>query len=232
MGTVLITGANRGIGLELVRCYASLGDTVVACCRAPEAAHELHEIAAAHTSVRVEQLKVTEPVSVAGLKSRLGEQTIDILLNNAGAPGPFLDKEPQGALDFEAWHDTFAVNTLAPLHVLRQLRSNLARDGGGKAITVSSQMGAISFEMPNTMYAYCASKAALNKVMHMAADDFRTDSIAVHLLHPGWVQTDMGGANADITAAQSAAGIVKVIAGLGLDDAPSFMTWNGEPHAW
>jgi NAD(P)-dependent dehydrogenase (short-subunit alcohol dehydrogenase family) len=232
MNATLITGANKGIGLELVKRYLEKGAGVVACCRQPERADALQALAAQAPTLLIEQLDVAEPSSVRALKQRLGMRPLDLVINNAGTAGPFLDKEPADGLDMEGWLDTYRVNTMAPLNILRQLRSNLAAGNNPRAVTVSPQMGAISFEMPNTMYAYCASKAALNKIMRMLAEDMKQDGIGVHLLHPGWVQTDMGGPDADLTAAESADGIVSVIETLGVTDAPRFVKWNGETHAW
>ncbi len=232
MNTVLITGSNRGIGLELVQRYLARGDAVIACCRDPAGAKALQSLTAEAPTLSIEALSVADADSVRDLKRRLGERPINILINNAGMGGPYLDKEPADDLDIEAWLETFRVNSIAPLHLLRQLRSNLAAAGGAKAVSISSQMGAISFEFAHTMYAYSASKAALNKIMRMIAEDMKADRIAVHVMHPGWVRTDMGGSGADISAQESADGIVTVIDELGLEDAGSFRKWNGEVHPW
>ncbi|MEM7541013.1 MAG: SDR family oxidoreductase [Pseudomonadota bacterium] len=228
MATVLITGANRGIGLELVKCYAGEGDKVFACCRSPNDAGSLSEIAG---DIEIVELQVTEQASVEALAQSLSGEPIDILINNAGILGP--DPEAQTALtmDYEGFAETFEVNSIAPVRVMQALVSNLKAAAAPKVVNITSQMGAISLD--TTMaYAYCASKAALNKFMRLAAIDLRTEGIDVCVIHPGWVQTDMGGENAAITPAESAAGIVQTIGKLNPDTSGSFWKWDGEVHDW
>ncbi|MEM6707763.1 MAG: SDR family oxidoreductase [Pseudomonadota bacterium] len=227
MATVLITGANRGIGLQMAKQYAERGDTVIACCRAPDQAAELNGL----TGVELEAVEVGSDDSVAALKARLGDRPIDVLINNAGMAGPAPAMQSADAMDTAGWAETFNVNTMAPLRVVQALRPNLAAAGSAKAVTITSQMGALSLDMP-VMYAYCSSKAAVNKVMRMYASDAAKDNIAVQLIHPGWVKTDMGGEQAAIEPEDSAAGILKVIDDLSMDTTASFKQWNGEDHGW
>lgn len=229
MSNVLITGANRGIGLELARQYAAAGHHVSACCRNPAAADVLNEMAG--DSLRVHELVPTDATSVAGLVNDLGDQGIDILINNAGASGPAADQQTALSMDFDGWLEAFNVNTLAPMRVLQALHPRLKNGTNAKAITITSQMGALDLNWP-TMYAYCSSKAAVNKVMRMMSLDLADDNIAVGLIHPGWVRTDMGGAGADISAAESAAGIIKVIDGINLENTGCFKKWDGQTHPW
>ena len=232
MNTVLITGSNKGIGLEMVKIYLDQGRSVIACCRNPAGAEALQALAAANDKLRVEAVEVGDPSSVVALKERLGDTPIDILLNNAGTAGPAPEKQSTQDIDFDGYLDTFKVNTLAPLHILQQFRTNLAAGTDPKAVTITSQMGAISFEFINMMYAYCASKAAVNKIMRMIGDDMKQDGIAVQLIHPGWVKTDMGGPGADLEPIESAQGIVDTISKITLDDSTAFHKWNGEVHGW
>lgn len=231
MATVLITGANRGIGLHLAEQYAKRGDSVIACCRAPGQASELAALAASNSNVRVEGVEVGDGASVAALKASIGDMPLDLVINNAGMAGPAPDAQNAANMDFDGWAETFNINTMAPLRVLQALRSNLAAGSSPKAVTITSQMGALSLDMP-VMYAYCSSKAAVNKIMKMYAADAASDKIAVQLIHPGWVKTDMGGDAAAIEPADSAAGIIKVIDDLSMENTASFMQWNGESHAW
>jgi NAD(P)-dependent dehydrogenase (short-subunit alcohol dehydrogenase family) len=228
MPTTLITGANKGIGLKLAERYAAAGHKVIACCRNPDGASDLKALAG---DVQVEGVVVGDDASVADLKGRLGDQPIDLLINNAGMAGPAPDQQSAAQMDYAGWMETFNVNTMGPLRMVQAFRPNMAVAGSAKAVTITSQMGALSLDMP-VMYAYCSSKAAVNKVMRMYAADAKRDGIAVQLIHPGWVQTDMGGAQAEITPDQSADGIVSVIDGLSMDSTASFMKWDGEPHAW
>lgn len=227
MANICITGANRGIGLELAKQYAEQGHSVVATCRDPDSAEALN--AAAGDNISVEKLVPTDADSVADLAAKLS--AVDILINNAGTPGPAPDQQTAMSMDFDGWLDTFNVNTLAPLRVLQGLHGLLKSGENAKAITITSQMGSLDLNWP-TMYAYCSSKAAVNKVMRMISLELANDAIAVGLIHPGWVKTDMGGEGADITAAESAAGIISVIEGISLENTGCFMKWDGEPHAW
>ena len=170
MATVLITGANRGIGLEMARLYAERGDQVIACCRAPDQAEALQALAAKHDALSVEAVVVGDGSSVTALKERLGDRPIDILINNAGMAGPPPEAQNAAAMDFDGWMETFKINTMAPLRVVQALRPNLAAGTDAKAVTITSQMGALSLDMP-VMYAYCSSKAAVNKVMRMASQE-------------------------------------------------------------
>jgi NAD(P)-dependent dehydrogenase (short-subunit alcohol dehydrogenase family) len=181
--------------------------------------------------LRVHELVPTDAASVAALVNDLGEQGIDILINNAGASGPAADQQTALSMDFDGWLEAFNVNTLAPMRVLQALHPRLKNGTNAKAITITSQMGALDLNWP-TMYAYCSSKAAVNKVMRMMSLDLADDNIAVGLIHPGWVRTDMGGAGADISAAESAAGIIKVIDGINMENTGCFKKWDGETHPW
>ena len=228
MANVLITGANRGIGLEMVKLYAARGDTVLVCCRNPSDAEALNAVPGA---VEVIEVQVSDGASVANLASSLGDRPIDILINNAGMSGPSYDQQNVLAMDFDGWAETFEVNTMAPVRVMQALMANLKASDDAKVVTITSQMGALSLDMP-VAYAYCTSKAALNKFMKMAALELGKEGINVCVIHPGWVQTDMGGPNADITPQESAEGIVSTIDGLSSDTNGSFWKWDGEVHGW
>jgi NAD(P)-dependent dehydrogenase (short-subunit alcohol dehydrogenase family) len=145
--------------------------------------------------------------------------------------GPPLGKQSLAEMDYEGWAETFAVNTMAPLRMLQTFRKNLKAGTNPRAVTITSQMGAIAFRMP-VMYAYCSSKGAVNKVMKMAADELARDGITVLLVHPGFVKTDMGGPNAEITPEESARGIASVIANASLASTGKFLKWSGEEHPW
>ncbi len=231
METILITGANRGIGLELVRGFASSGRHVIACCRQPAEAGDLQSLAEERDNVEVHALDVGDPSSVAALAGVVGDRSIDVLINNAGIAGPSFQHQGLADMDYEGWAETFAINTMAPLRVLQTLRASLANGANPRVVTITSQMGAIGLDMP-VMFAYCSSKGAVNKVMRLAAPELKREGITVALLHPGFVQTDMGGPGAEITPEASAQGLISVIDGLTLDDSPCFKTWEGNDHVW
>lgn len=230
MSTILITGANKGIGFEMAQIYAGQGDTVFACCRDPEGAQALNQLAG-DGDVKVLKVNVGDSDSVAQMAEGLKDTAIDILINNAGMAGPAYENQSVTNMDFEGWAETFNVNTMAPVRVQQALHNNLKLAENPKAVTITSQMGALDLDM-TVAYAYCTSKAALNKFMKMAAIELAKEDIAVCVIHPGWVKTDMGGPGADISPLESAAGIVKVIAGLDASNTGSFWKWDGETHAW
>ena len=234
MSHVLITGANRGIGLALTKIYAQRGDTVFACCRAPNRAEQLHSLAKTH-AIKILELKVDDDKSVAALAKELSNIAIDTLINNAGIIGKPGEPQTATTINFSTWAEMFDINTMGPVRVMQALLPQLKRskhaNGTAKVMNITSTLGAISEDNP-IYYGYCASKAALNKFMRMAAIELKQEGIAVGLVHPGWVQTDMGGIGASITPVASATGIVKVIDKLTLDNAGNFWQWDGSLHDW
>lgn len=230
MSTVLVTGANRGIGLALVAAYAERGDDVIATVRDPNRLHDLAATIEAHPGrVEVHRLAVTEPASITALAERLEGRTIDVLINNAGIIGP--DRQTTLDMDFAGWLETFRVNTMAPLAVAQALLPNLRRADHAKILTVSSGMGSLS-NTKSDHVAYRASKAAVNKVMQCLATDLADEGIVVAVCHPGWVKTEMGGAEADITPEMSATGIQRIVDRMTLARSPVFHVWDGGVLPW
>ena len=228
MSVILITGTNRGIGLELVKRFAAAGHKVLACCRNPDAATALQAIKGDVTRL---PLAVDDAASVAALASMLKGQAIDLLINNAGVLGPDYADQTATKMDFEGWARAFEINTMGPVRVMQALLPNLKAGTQPRVANITSQMGALSLDMA-LGHAYSATKAALNKFMKLAAIDLAGDGIALGLLHPGWVKTDMGGQEADITVEESAQGIIDTLAKLNLQTTGSFWKWNGEIHGW
>lgn len=226
MPTLLITGANRGIGLELTQRYAADGWTVIAACREPQSAAALKAI----PGIAVEALDVTDYTAVDKLAAKYSGTAIDLLLNNAGIYG-----HRDGALkvsDFDTYLQVLQVNSVAPMKLALAFLPHLkATKGGAKIATISSRMGSIS-QGGGGAYAYRASKAAINAGMHNLALDLKSSGISCITLHPGWVKTDMGGAGADIDVATSAAGLKKVIDGLTLKDTGKFYNYDGGEIPW
>lgn len=225
MASVLITGANRGIGLELARQYAASGAKVIATARNPSAATDLAGI----SGVQVEALEIGDPASIDALAAKIGDQPLDVVVNNAGATGG--GHQSLDDLSIEDWHDALNVNTIGPLLLARATKSNLAASGNGKLMTLTSQLAASTWPMGG-MYIYSSTKAAVSKVHQALAIDWKEEPITIALMHPGWVKTDMGGPHAEITAEESAAGIIGVINGLGQSDSGNFYKWNGDIHPW
>ncbi|WGO98427.1 SDR family oxidoreductase [Saccharophagus degradans] len=217
---VVITGANRGIGLALVQGYLAKGAKVFAVCR--EATPEL----AATGAEVIEGVDVTAAVSVAALAERLDGVTIDVLINNAG----LFQNETLGAIDYDQIIAQFHVNALGALRVSEALISNLAR--GGKIGLITSRMGSIADNTSGSYYGYRMSKAALNAAGMSLAQDLRGRQVAVAILHPGFVQTRMVGFAGDVAPDTAAAGLIKRIDNLTLETSGSFWHANGEQLPW
>ncbi len=228
MTRVLITGAGRGIGLELTRQYAEAGDEVIACVRDPDASAALKEIARGG-SVRIVRMDLADFGSITAAKDEIGDEPIDILINNAGYVGGA--HQSIDDVDIDEWHRTLDVNTIAPLLIARAFKPNLIASGNGKLMNVTSQLAASTWPMGG-MIIYSTTKAALSKIGQILSIDWKQEPIISALMHPGWVKTDMGGPHAEITAEESARGIRNVIAGLTRDDSGKFFKWNGEIHPW
>jgi NAD(P)-dependent dehydrogenase (short-subunit alcohol dehydrogenase family) len=228
MTTVLITGTNKGVGLEMAKICAARGDNVIACCRNPDSADQLKAI---EGGLHIHRLAVGDDESVAALAEQLKEQPIDVLINNAGTMGPEPKQQTSYTMDFEGWSDTFNINAMGPVRVMQALLPNLRMSAAPKVITISSQMGALSLDMVMA-HAYCASKAAVNKFMRLASFDLKKEGIAVGLVHPGWVRTDMGGPKADLSANESAIGCISVTDALNLNNTGGFWKWDGQTHDW
>jgi len=233
---VVVSGANRGIGLELCRQYAVDDWVVHAGCRDPEGAAELRELAEGRPGhVVVHSLDVTDGSSVAGLASHLTGAAVDVLINNAGVFGPHPSRgEPGqsfGSVDYAAAEEVLRVNALGPLRLTEALVENLARAKRGKVATISSGMGSITGTSGDYL-AYRASKAAANMVMASLAADLRPRGIAVCLLSPGWVRTDMGGPEASLTPAESVSGLRRRIDELSLSSSGCFLRYDGRQVAW
>lgn len=229
MLNVLITGASRGIGLELVRRYAEGGDHVFAFCRSPHTAGKLNELKGrAGGNVSLLQMDVADEHSIKAAARAVGDRPIDILINNAGIRGG--NDQSLEAISSDDWIEAFKVMTIGPFRVVQALLGNLKAAKNPKIVTITSQIAATTWPTGG-FYSYASTKAAANRVMLGLAHDLK-DKAIVALIHPGWVRTDMGGADADITPQESAAGIVKVIASLSKADSGKFYKWNGEIHPW
>ncbi len=234
MSTILITGANRGLGFEMTKRFAARGETVIAGCRAPVTATELQTLAQQYSNIMVVALDVTHESSVMAAKtlvqSHVGD-TLDIVINNAGI---LLNDGKIDAFDIANLDKTFAVNVNGPMSVAKHFVPMLRNGDNARLVNISSQLGSLALMQESRMGSpsYNASKAALNMLMRMLAHELKRDGIAVVVVHPGWVQTDMGGPSAHLTPDESADGLVALIDGLTIADSNKFYQWNGELHAW
>lgn len=223
--TVLITGANRGIGLAFATQYAEEGWQVLACCREPSQATALKALTAKHPNIQMIALDVADAGAVAALAKQLAQYNIDVLINNAGV-------YPHNSTDINAWLEAFKINSIAPMVVSHAFAPHVARSALKKIATLSSKMGSVDDNTSGGSYSYRSSKAAVNMVMKSVAIDLKPQGISVVTLHPGWVQTDMGGSNALINTQTSVAGMRQVIANLNLDNTGRFIAFDGKEIAW
>ncbi len=231
MPSVLITGANRGLGLEFARQYGAAGWRVLACCRKPETAADLRALAhASDGRTTVHPLDVAEAGHVAALADELKYQPIDLLLNNAGVYGP--NKMIFGRLDYATWAEVFAVNVLGPTRMIERFIDHVAQSEQKKIVCLSSLMGSITRNTSGRHYLYRSTKAALNMVVRSLAIDLRDRGVTLVALHPGWVRTDMGGPDADLAPEESVRGMVRVIDGLGGWDSGKFLSYDGSEVPW
>ncbi len=229
MAVILVTGANRGIGLALVKAYASRRDKVFACIRASSDRLELDAFAkTAPQWVEVIEMDVSDAAEIGRARRRLEAQPIDVLINNAGVSGP--EQQTATDMDFDGLIETLNINTIAPLRVATAFLPNV-KAAKGKIITLSSQMGQVQSASTDSL-AYRVSKAAVNKLMRGLAAELKPQGIPVLIVHPGWVKTDMGGEAAQLTSDQSADQLQKLIDKLDIASTGKFLAWNGKELAW
>ncbi len=226
MPTVLLTGASRGLGLALVESYAVRGWRVHACCRMPERAHALRAVPG---EVILHRLDVRDQTAYPPLADRLGGETIDVVIANAGIGGP---RDRIEMLDVPAWFETFHVNCVAPLVLAGALRRHVARSREKKMIAISSILGSIGDNRSGGLYAYRCSKAALDMAWRTLACELRDEGIVCTLLHPGWVRTGLGGEGAPLEPREAAEAIRKLIAELGPEQSGLFLDRNGREIPW
>lgn len=232
MNTALITGANRGIGLEFATQYVAAGWRVLACCRYPEKSAALNKLAERNPeSITIHALDVADHVQIDRLAQTLADVSIDLLINNAGIY-PDSDKSGFGHTDYAQWIEAFRINTMAPLKMAETFSAQIARGKLKTIVNITSKMGSIADNSGGGSYQYRSSKAALNMVVKSLAVDLKPLGITAVVFHPGWVQTDMGGPNAMISAEQSVSGMRKVISGLSIKESGSFLAYDGQLIPW
>ncbi len=229
MAVVLITGANRGIGLALTKAYAGRRDKVFAGVRATSDRFELDQLAKAMPNwIDVIEMDVADPAGIGRARRRLEAEPIDVLINNAGVGGP--ERQSATDMDFDGLMETLNVNAIAPLRVANAFLPNV-KAARGKIVTLSSQMGQVQSAASDSL-AYRVSKAAVNKLMRGLASELKPQGIPVLIVHPGWVKTEMGGEGAQLTPDQSASQIQKLVDRLDLASTGRFLAWNGKELAW
>ena len=230
MATVLITGANRGLGLEFCRQYAEQGWHVIACSRNPDDAFDLNNLAG-YPNIQLETLDVSKFEQIDALSRKLADQPIDILINNAGI---YADHRSNsfGHLDYQAWTHSLLINTQAPVKMAEAFLAQIKNGDKKLIVAISSLMGSMADNDGGGSIFYRSSKAALNAAMKSLAIDLKNQSVGVLIFHPGWVKTDMGGPNALINADQSITGMCALIDNFSLDQSGSFVKYDGTPMPW
>ena len=229
MSKVMVVGASRGIGLELTKQYAEAGDNVIACARDISEAQKLDSLAEGSANIVIKELDIGNPKSIESAKSEIGNGIVDTLIIVAGTTGG--QHQSLDDLDIDEWHTALNINTIGPALVARAFKANLLASGNGNLMILSSQLGASTWPMGG-MYIYSSTKAAVGKIGKILSLDWAQEPITVSVMHPGWVQTDMGGPHAEITSEESASGIRKVLKDLTKEDSGNFYKWNGDIHPW
>jgi len=231
MPSALITGANRGLGLEFARQYLADGWQVYAACRNPNSASELRQLAeASGYKLRILTMDVTDPASVKAAAAELDGQAIDLLLNNAGVTG--VRHQTIGNIDYEAWAKVLDVNTMGPMRVSEAFVDHVARSERKLIVTLTSGMGSLADNTSGGSIAYRTSKAAVNMVMRSLAIDLAPRGITCVVVNPGWVRTDMGGAHATLTPAESVRALRRLIETLRPAQSGKFFNYDGGQYSW
>ncbi len=225
---VLVTGANRGLGLEFTKQYAADGWNVLACCRHPQSAMTLQALATTNNNIKVHALDVADFAQIDALALKLKDENIDVLINNAGV----YPSSSFGNTDYNAWADGFKINSMAPLKMAEAFVQHVTRSQLKKIATITSKMGSIDDNTSGESYSYRSSKTAVNMVMKSLSIDLKPYGISVITLHPGWVQTDMGGPNGLINAQTSVTGLRQQIDALNLGNTGRFVAYDGKAINW
>ena len=224
MTTIMITGASRGLGLEFARQFYNEECRVIATCRNPKNANELHTIG----DIDIHSLDVTDDKSVANLADKLRGENIDILINNAGVIG---QRDGFGRLNYDIWAETMDTNVFGPMRVAEAFRDNVMNSEKKQMIFITSRMGSITEAVPNA-YVYRSSKAALNMAVKCLSAELGEQGLIAVLFHPGHVQTDMGGQAAPVTPQKSIEGMKNQIVALTRDDNGRFLSYDGRQIPW
>ena len=231
MPTILITGANRGLGLEFTRQYLADGCAVIAACRSPRAAPKLQQLeTASRGALSLIEVDVADTGSVKRAAAELRAAPIDILINSAGVFG--VGGQTVGSLDYDDWRAVLEVNLLGPARMCEAFLDHLARSNQRLIVTITSGLGSLSDNSSGGYIAYRTSKAAVNMLTRSAAIDLRPRGISCVVVNPGWVRTDMGGPNAKLSPEESVGALRRLIAKLGPEDSGRFYNYDGREYPW
>jgi NAD(P)-dependent dehydrogenase (short-subunit alcohol dehydrogenase family) len=236
MSTVLVTGANRGLGLEFARQYAADGWEVIATARQLKKSEELRKLQEAHTNVKAQELDIASDESVQKLKDELDGKPVDVLILNSGV----FPRGGQniGQIGYEGWREAFETNVLGTMRVAEALLENVACSESKQIAAISTGMASLravqggSVAQAGTSYQYRSTKTALNMAMSILAKEVEPRGISVVMFDPGWVKTDMGGPHAQLTPEESIGGMRKVLAGDAMALSGKFLGYDGSPRPW
>ena len=226
--TVLITGTNRGLGLEFAEQYSQLGWKVLACCRDLNNANKLFNLQKKFSSIEILKLDVGNLNDINALSNKLKDRAIDVLINNAG----IYRSGSLGSVDPEAWIESFKINTIAPYILIEAFISQIMKSDLKKIISITSKMGSIDDNTSGGSYIYRTSKTALNSMMRSLTHDLTSKGVSTLTLHPGWVRTDMGGSNAWINSSESVIGMIKQIKKLSKENSGQYLDYAGKTIKW
>ena len=230
MATILVTGANRGLGIEFVEQYLNDGNEVIATYRNENSSMDLIKMGNERSNLKLLQLDVSSNKSLNSFAENLGDSPIDIFINNAGVYGP--RNSSFGNVDEENWIPAIKINAIAPILLTQLIIKNIRSGADKKLIFVTSKMGSIDDNKGGGAYVYRSSKTALNAVVKSLSVDLENEGIVVALIHPGWVKTDMGGPNAIIDKDTSVRGMTEVISNLNISSTGNFYNYDGSIITW
>ena len=230
MATILVTGANRGLGIEFVEQYLNEGNEVIATYRNENSSMDLIEMGNERSNLKLLQLDVSSNKSLNSFAENLGNLPIDIFINNAGVYGP--RNSSFGNVDEENWIPAIKVNTIAPILMTQLIIKNIRSGADKKLIYITSKMGSIDDNKGGGAYVYRSSKTALNSVVKSLSVDLENEGMTVALIHPGWVKTDMGGPSALIDKDTSVRGMTEVISNLDISSTGNFYNYDGSIIPW
>ena len=245
MKNILITGTNRGIGLEFVKQLIVGENYLLATCRNKTEAYALQSLQErSPKKLTILELDLSNPHSLENFHHQIGDSKIDIFINNAGIYGPGFYKPEdartkfgfknlkEGIFDINAWTEVFQVNTIAPLLITKAIADNIKKGKEKKLVFVSSLMGSIKENKDGGHYIYRTSKAALNQLVKGLSIDLYKENITAICVHPGWVKTDMGGEIADLDVSTSVSALLKVIEKTGFEDTGKFFNYDFSEINW
>tara|TARA_B100000767_G_scaffold267866_1_gene287198 strand:+ start:963 stop:1649 length:687 start_codon:yes stop_codon:yes gene_type:complete len=228
MSTVLVTGANRGLGYEFVKQYSKNNFNVLACCRNAENASDLQKLAKEVKNIKIYELDVGNIKVIKNLSQHLKNEKIDVLINNAG----IYRSSTIGNINYDEWIESFKVNTIAPYQIVEAFLDQILNSDLKKVVSITSKMGSIDDNTSGGSYIYRSSKTALNSMMRSLTHDLADRGIATLTLHPGWVRTDMGGPGGWIDTLESVQGMIKQIDNLTIDDSGMYLDFAGKSINW